>query len=106
MSAATGPITETMKISEVRSQLNALADRVYKTGDRIIVEKSGIPVMVLLPAQEIQGYLTWKESRDDAFSILDRIREKSRGISEDELMREADKALAEVRAGRSGSVGE
>ena len=38
------PITETMKISEVKQQLNSLVNRVYRHETRVMVEKSGIPV--------------------------------------------------------------
>lgn len=37
------PTTETMKISDVRAELNKLVNRVYRHETRVIVEKSGTP---------------------------------------------------------------
>ena len=37
------PTTETMRISDVRGQLNKLVNRVYRKETRVVVEKSGIP---------------------------------------------------------------
>ncbi len=51
------PVTETMKISEVKQQLNRLVNRVYRHETRVMVEKSGIPVAGIVSAEDLRGWI-------------------------------------------------
>ena len=42
------PLTQTMKISDVRVQLNTLVNRVFRKETRVLVEKSGILVAAIV----------------------------------------------------------
>ncbi len=90
--------TITMKISDVRSQLNSLADQVYREGDRILVEKSGIPVMALVSARDLEWLQFLEAQRDKKFEVIDRIREAFKDVPEDEIEREAERAMMQVKA--------
>lgn len=94
------PNTETMKISEVRPQLNSLVNRVYRQEARIIVEKSGIPVAGIVSPQDMRRLERLSQERAQRFSILEEFGEAFRDVPEEELEREVAQALAEVRAER------
>ena len=44
------PMTQTMKISEVKNTLSSLVNKVYRNETRVLVEKSGIPVAAIISA--------------------------------------------------------
>jgi prevent-host-death family protein len=92
--------TETMYISAVKQQLNSLVNRVYRNETRILVEKSGIPVAALVSADDLQR-LTWlDEECSQRFSILEQIGEVFKDVPIEELEREVERALNNVRADR------
>jgi len=90
--------TTTMKISDARSQLNAIADRVYREGDRIVVEKSGIPVMAVISIRDLEKFQYLEAKREKDFEVFDRIREVFKDVPQEEIEREADRATKEVKA--------
>lgn len=94
------PTTETMKISEVKPQLNSLVNRVYRQETRIVVEKSGIPVAGIVSPRDMQRLEQFDRERAERFRILEEFGEAFRDVPEDELEREVARALAEVRAER------
>jgi len=48
------PTMLTMKISEVKQQLNRLVNQVYRRETRVMVEKSGIPVAGIVSAEDLE----------------------------------------------------
>lgn len=92
------PKTEVMKISEVRGQLNKLVDRVYRRETRVIVEKSGIPVAGIVSAEDIRRLERFDDQRAERFKVIDEMRAAFKGVPSEEIEREAERALAEVRA--------
>ena len=91
-------ITETMKISDVRSNLNTLVNEVYRHEKRVIIEKSGIPVAVIISPNDLERFDFLVRKREERFKIVDEIRAKFAGIPPEELEEEALKAVAQVRA--------
>jgi len=91
------PTTETMKISDVRSGLNQLVNRVYRHETRVIVEKSGIPVAAVVSAEDLERLRKLDEEDREAWSIVDEMRAAFKDVPPEELDREAQRALAEVR---------
>jgi prevent-host-death family protein len=92
------PITETMKISDVRSNLNTLVNEVYRHEKRVIVEKSGIPVAAIISLNDLERFEFLVRKREERFKIVDEIRAKFAGIPPEELEQEALNAVAQVRA--------
>jgi prevent-host-death family protein len=68
-------VTETMRISEVKQQLNQLVNRVYRREARILVEKSDIPVAGIVSVADLRRLERLDRERDEQFSILDKIGE-------------------------------
>ncbi len=92
------PMTQTMKISEVRGQLNTLVNRVYRKETRVLVEKSGIPVAALVSTDDLQRLNQLDAKREADFAVIDEMRTAFKDVPPEEIEREAARALAEVRA--------
>ena len=95
------PTTQTMKISDVRGQLNTLVNRVYRKETRVIVEKSGIPVAGLVSAEDLRrlDQLDQREREREAdFAVLDELRQAFAGVPAEEIERETERITAEIRA--------
>lgn len=92
------PVTETMKISEVRGQLNTLVNRVYRKETRVLVEKSGIPVAAIVSTDDLKRLDQLDAEREADFAVIDQMRTAFKDVPPEEIEREAARALAEVRA--------
>lgn len=91
------PVTQTMKISDVRSQLNTLVNEVYREETRVIVEKSGIPVAGLVSIDDLRWLADRDRVREKRFSVIDEVRKSFAGIANSEIEIEGARDLAEVR---------
>ena len=87
----------TMKATAVRMQWSALLNRVFGTKERIIVEKSGIPVAAIIPIDDYLHYRRLEDARARDFAAINRIGEAFKDVPLDELEREVDEAVAEVK---------
>ena len=94
------PTTETMKISEVKQQLNRLVNRVYRHETRVMVEKSGTPVAGIVSAEDLRRLDRRDRERAERFKVLEEFGEAFKDVPVEELERETARALAEVRAER------
>lgn len=91
------PTIETMKISDVRGQLNSLVNRVYRHESRVIVEKSGIPVAGIVSAEDLRRLDQLDRQREADFAVFDELRAAFSDVPDEEIEREAIRAIAEVR---------
>ncbi len=87
------PITQTMKISDVRSRLNTLVNEVYRKETRVVVEKSGIPVAGLVSAEDLRRLDQLDRERAARFAVIDEVREAFAGLQDEEIERETDRIL-------------
>jgi prevent-host-death family protein len=94
------PMTETMKISDVKQQFNRLVNRVYRHETRVMVEKSGIPVAGIVSADDLRRLDRLDRERAERFKILEEFGEAFKDVPADELEQEVAQALAAVRAAR------
>jgi prevent-host-death family protein len=95
------PITHTMKISEVRGQLNTLVNRVFRKEARVLVEKSGIPVAALVSTEDLARLDRLdRQERERAadFAIVDEVRTAFADVPDGEIEREADRVLGTTGA--------
>ena len=67
---------------------------------RVIVEKDGIPVAGLISAADMERLRMLEEERERNFGVLDEIRSAFEDVSDDELEKEVEEALAALRAER------
>ncbi|MBI2906263.1 MAG: type II toxin-antitoxin system Phd/YefM family antitoxin [Chloroflexi bacterium] len=94
------PGTKVIKSSEARQKFSELINQVFRTKTRVVVERSGIPVAAVIPAEDLERLQQFEEHRERAFSVIDEIGEAFEGVPEEEIEREVAKALAEVRQER------
>ena len=91
--------TSTMKFTDARAHLSEIFNRVAKEDARIIVEKNGVPVGAIVSLRELERVEEVnRQIREDALSALRVYSEAFKDVPEDELQREIDKAVSEVRA--------
>ncbi len=91
-------MTQTMKISEVRSQLNTIVNQVFRDGTCVMVEKSGIPVAGLVSAGDLRRLDRLDRERAERFSVIKEMRAAFEDVGAEEIDRKAIRAIAEVRA--------
>jgi len=94
------PATETLKFTEARPQLSELLNRVFRREARIVITKGDIPVAALVSMNDLERLEKWSAEREADFAVFDQISAAFADVPEDELQREVDRALAEVRARR------
>ena len=92
------PVTQTMSASEIRQHFSDVVNRVYRGEARVVIERSGIPVAAVISARDFERFQEFERRRDADFAIIDEIRAAFAGVPEEELEREAAKAVAEARA--------
>ncbi len=103
------PMTQTMKISEVRGQLNTLVNRVFRKETRVLVEKSGIPVAAIVSTEDLKRLDQLDAEREADFAVVDELREAFAGVPDEEIERETDRILGinqEEASQRVSSAGE
>jgi len=91
-------MTQTMKISDVRGQLNTLVNRVYREETRIVVEKRGIPVAAIVLTEDLKRLDQLDQEHPDQFTIIEDIQAAFKGVPHEEIERETDRITAEIRA--------
>ena len=64
---------------------------------RVLVEKSGIPMVGIISADEFQRVIAEREAR---FEVIDRMRRRLPSVSETEVQQDVRDALKQVRRRR------
>jgi prevent-host-death family protein len=93
------PMTQTIKASEARQQFSRVLNQVFRKETRVIVEKSGIPVAVIVSTDDFNSLKQLEEAqREEDFKALDATRKALKDVSDIEIEREVVKALRQVRS--------
>lgn len=94
------PMTQTMKISDVKNTLSSLVNQVYRKQTRVLVEKSGIPVAAIISADDLARFAQLEREREERFVVIDRMREAFQEVPAEEIEREAERSVAAARQRR------
>ena len=97
-------MTQTLKSSDVRSNWSQLLNKVFKEQTRVIVEKSGIPIAAVISAEDLARLTRLEEERNERFKVIDRMRAAFKDIPDDEIERQVDKAVAQIRASKRSTA--
>ena len=97
-------MTQTLKASDVRSNWSQLLNKVFKEQTRVIVEKSGIPIAAVISAEDLSRLTRLEEERNERFKVIDRMRAAFKDIPDDEIERQVDKAVAQIRASKRSTA--
>jgi prevent-host-death family protein len=79
---------------EARRRFADLLGRVGYGGEVAIVERSGKPMVALIPVEVYEQLIAEREAR---FQVLDRIRSKLPEIPEEEIQKDVGQAIDAVR---------
>lgn len=100
MEAKRKPELESLSVSQARQHFSETLNRVYRGEARVIVEKSGIPVGAIVSPRDIKDLQRMDEDRLQGWEAVERLRKAFSDVPEDELEREIENAIAEVKAER------
>jgi prevent-host-death family protein len=92
------PMIHTMKISEFKTQISDIVNRVYRKEARVVVEKSGIPVAGLVSMEDLRRLDQLDREREQRFAVVDELRQAFAGVPAEEIERETNRITAEIRA--------
>lgn len=94
------PTLLTLSISEARQRFASVVNDASRSKSRVLVERSGIPVAAIVSPEDLARLDRLDEQDRRAWDVLERMREPFRDVPAEEIEREADKAVAQVRARR------
>ena len=94
----TQPKTKTVPALEARTQLGKIMKEVQAGRVRVLVEKSGVPVVGIISAEEFRRFVA---ERDARFEVVDRIRERVPPVPDAEVEKDVGEALRNVRKRRA-----
>lgn len=87
--------------TKARKQFGRLLEEVYYQGRRVIIERAGRPVAVLVPLEQ---YDQWQAQRQSFFAMVDEVQQRTRSTPAESL--EATIAGAVVAAGAADRAGD
>ena len=88
---------KTVPALEARTQFGQILKEVQGGRVRVLVEKSGVPMVGIISAQEFQRVIAEREVR---FEVVDRIRRRLPSVPDREVQRDVREALKQVRRRR------
>ena len=88
---------KTVPALEARTQFGQILKEVQGGQVRVLVEKSGVPMVGIISAQEFQRVIAEREAR---FEVVDRIRRRLPAGPDREVQRDVREALKQVRRRR------
>jgi prevent-host-death family protein len=80
---------------EARNSFADLLGRVRYGGETVIVERSGKPMVAIIPAEVYEQLMAEREAR---FQVVDRIHDRLPEYSVEEVQQDVAEAVAAVRA--------
>lgn len=92
------PITQTMKISDVKTRLSSLGNEVYRQETRVLVEKAGVPVAALVSTEDLKPLARLDAQRAERRRVVDAMREPFRGVPAADIAEATAEAVTGVKA--------
>jgi len=93
-------MVERISAREARQKFSHILGSVHYGGNTVIVERSGKPMVAVIPLETYERLVAEREAR---FQVLDRIRDRLPESAEDEVARDVAEAVSAVRgAGAQG----
>ena len=86
---------KTVNAVQARQQLGRLLEEVFYQSQRVIIERAGRPMAVLVPLGQ---YRQWQEQRMAFFAMVDEVQQRTRDVPPDELEAVIAEAVAAARA--------
>lgn len=86
------------KLGDARDNLSGVVNDVAKGKSPVVVEKSGLPAVVIISLEEYKRFKLYGDEKNEAWNAIARISEAFSDLSDAELQEEVDKAVRETRA--------
>ncbi|CAN5661177.1 hypothetical protein BH23CHL3_BH23CHL3_10510 [soil metagenome] len=100
MATTQPPKTETNTITETRQNFSETLNRVYRGDARVVVEKSGIAVGVIVSPGDLEALQRIEDERRLTLEAFADARKAFEGVPHEEVEREIEKAIEEVEEER------
>jgi prevent-host-death family protein len=82
---------------EARKRLGEILEGVYYRGDEVVIERAGKPMAVVIPAGL---YASLERDRERLFDLIEMNWERNKDVPYEEIEKDVDAAIREVRARR------
>jgi prevent-host-death family protein len=89
--------TEMLKFIDARQQVSRIVNRVARHETRVLIEKSGVPVVALVSADDLKRLHALEERRQEQFAAIGRFSDAFADVPIDDLERQVERVVAEVR---------
>ena len=86
---------------EARKRLGEILESVYYRGDEVVIERAGKPMAVVIPAER---YEAMERDRERLFELIEKNWERNKDVPYEEIEREVQQAIEEVRGKRPEKV--
>ena len=91
-------MTKTVNVVVVCERLDEILDEVRERGNPYVIERDGKPVAAVVPVEQLERA---ERARKEFFEIVDRIHERNKDVDPEEIERDIEAALEEVRKRRT-----
>jgi len=91
----------TISAVEARKRLGEILESVYYRGDEVVIERAGKPMAVVIPSAR---YEVLERDRERLMELIQMNWEKNKEIPSEEIEREIELAIREVRAESRANV--
>jgi prevent-host-death family protein len=81
----------TLGTREVCTHFSELLDRVGYGGEVVVIKRSGIPLVAMVPMEMYKRFLA---EREKAFAVVDQIHKRNLLVSEEEVSDDVNEAIA------------
>ena len=98
------PMSQTMKISDVKNTFSSLVNEVYRKETRVLVEKAGIPVAALVSADDLRRLTQLDRDWDERTKAIERFSQAFAEVPTEEAEVEVARIIAERRERRAAEA--
>jgi|SRR5215207_648756 prevent-host-death family protein len=98
------PMTQVMKISDVKNTLSSLVNKVYRKETRVLVEKAGIPVAALVSADDLNRLQQLDRAWNERTNAIERFSQAFADVPTEEAEAEVTRIIAERRQQRAAEA--
>ena len=98
------PMTQIMKISDVKNTLSSLVNKVYRKETRVLVEKAGIPVAALVSADDLNRLQQLDRAWDERTKAIERFSQAFADVPTEEAEAEVARIIADRRRRRAAEA--
>ncbi len=90
-------MTQTMNASKARQEWSQLLNRIQRGDDRVVVEKSGVPVAAIISPTDLERLKRYEAEESRAWATVDAIRGRNAGEDPEAVLRDVTAVVEDVR---------